>query len=78
MCQDESVPEESDVEDVQSGKRVTFSLFDVSWYLQFLLKEKIIYRQIDMASLDKFMLALWCCIPTYKNVQLHIFWQLCQ
>jgi len=30
MCQDESGTEESEAEDIQSGKRVTFSLYDVS------------------------------------------------
>jgi hypothetical protein len=46
MCQDECVPEETDTEDIQSGKRVTFSLFDVSRYLQFLLidKQNYVYR----------------------------------
>lgn len=75
MCQDESGPKESDVEDIQSGKRVTFSLFDVSWDLQFLLTEKNTYRQTDRAALllvkiseDKFTLALWWYTPTYKNV----------
>ncbi|XP_023716544.1 choline O-acetyltransferase isoform X2 [Cryptotermes secundus] len=34
MCQNESGPKESDTEDIQSGKRVTFSLFDVEQTLQ--------------------------------------------
>jgi choline O-acetyltransferase len=37
MCQDESGTEESEAEDIQSGKRVTFSLYDVSKY-HFLLE----------------------------------------
>lgn len=73
MCQNESGAKESDTEDIQSGKRVTFSLFDVSWDLQFLLTEVNAYRQSDRVALllvkiseDKFMLALWWYIPTYK------------
>lgn len=33
MCQDESGAEESEPDDFQSGKRVTFSLFGVSRYI---------------------------------------------
>jgi choline O-acetyltransferase len=42
MCQDESGNEESEANDIQSGKRVTFSLYDVSKCHHFLLKLQVI------------------------------------
>jgi hypothetical protein len=51
MCQDESGAEESEPDDIQSGKRVTFSLFGVSTYIIPSRRVKYI-PLVDQASKD--------------------------